>query len=752
MQAFKISFINFILNSPIKALCFGVMIFLCSIAGLFNIKSDFTPRIWFEPDNEVILSLDDFEKRFGTDQVIAIGVYHKDGVLDQKRIELIEKLTQDLWKVKDVYRVDSLSNFNHIESTDNEINISPLFSELNTEEIIRKIKLNPDLYNSMISNDHQMAFIRAQIKPLFGESPDYKLIMEDLNKLLLKYKDKDVEFLQVGSIPITHAFKEISLSDNLKIIPFMFGFIIILLIYYYRTFLGFMAPMVVSITTIITVFGILGYIGVVFNSILAAIPGIILAICLADTIHILTTFYQRRELGEELKVAMEYSLNKNFLATVLTTLTTSISFITIAFTDLNPLSDLGVLAAIGSMLAWLNTFLFLPTLFILLPQNWSKRKNQSKKTKNQLIGLAPFIVKRRKPIIIIFSIISLTSIYLSTQNEVNSDPVKYFKDGTSIKKDYEISKEHFHGLRGIDIEIDSGVAEGIKDPKFLNKVDRYFDELLEEKDIVQISSVLTILKKMNKFLSSGEQKDYVIPQSKELVAETLMLYSFGLPQGLGLDNLVSIDNRYIKLRLRWTLETTKEAVAKHKYIYKLAKKYNLKIKTGGYFPIYSKVNELVVTSFLTSMSMAIIFVSIIILIVFRDIKLSLLAMLPNVIPLTMGAAFMSLNNIYIDIGTSIVSAICLGIAVDDTIHFITHFQTNKKLYKDPEKALHETFLSTGKALILTTLLLVVGFGSFIMAEFLPNHYFGILCAIVLTFALITDLLFLPALLLGKKTK
>ena len=107
---------------------------------------------------------------------------------------------------------------------------------------------------------------------------------------------------------------------------------------------------------------------------------------------------------------------------------------------------------------------------------------------------------------------------------------------------------------------------------------------------------------------------------------------------------------------------------------------------------------------------------------------------------------MALNGIYVDIGTSIVAAICLGIAVDDTIHFVTHFILNQKKYNDSFKALNETFLSTGKALILTTILLVVGFGSFIMADFLPNHYFGILCAIVFIFALLNDLLFLIALL------
>ena len=751
LQALRDKFIHFILNKPKLALSLSLVIFSISLIGLTKITSDFTPRIWFEDEHPVLKSLDEFEKRFGTDQIIALGIYRDDLLFTKENLEHIKEMTQRMWEIKSVYRVDSLSNFNHIQSSEDDIEISPLFESMDLKAINKKLDLNPDLYNNLISKDQAVIFIRAQIKPLFGKAPVYEEIMEDLNKLTDEYEEKGFKFLKVGSIPITHAFKEISLSDNLKIIPFMFGFIFLLLIYFYRSILGIFAPMLVSFITILTVFGILGFSGVIFNSILAAIPGIILAICLADTIHILTSYYQKRHEGEAVKSAISYSIEKNFLATVLTTLTTTVSFLTIAFTDLIPLSDLGVLAGVGSVLAWLNTYLILPPLILLCPPAWSlQRKPVDTSAPNPLLKLSSFILNNKTMIIIVFSALSLTSLYLSTQNEVNSDPVKYFRDSTTIKKAYYKSKEHFRGLRGIDIEIDSGLADGVKDPVFLNKVEAFFKRLEKKSDVVQISSVLTILKKMNKYLLSGTDKDLVLPNSQEKVAEALMLYSFGLPQGLGLDNLVSIDNRFLKFKLRWTLETTKEAVATHEEIYKIADEMGLKIRTGGYFPIYAKVNGLVVDSFLKSMSMAIVLVSLIILIVFRNFKLALLAMLPNVIPLTMGAAFMSIFDIYIDIGTSIVSAICLGIAVDDTIHFVTHFELNRKKYQDTKIALERTFLSTGKALVLTTILLVVGFGSFIMADFLPNHYFGILCAIVLSFALITDLLFLPALLLLRK--
>jgi predicted RND superfamily exporter protein len=215
-----------------------------------------------------------------------------------------------------------------------------------------------------------------------------------------------------------------------------------------------------------------------------------------------------------------------------------------------------------------------------------------------------------------------------------------------------------------------------------------------------------------------------------------------------------VDNRYLRYRISWNIEKINQQMNKSELIVKTAKeKFNLDIEAGGNFPIYTTVNDLVVESFLKSMSLMIFLVSIILFIVFKDFLISFISLLPNVIPLIVGTTVMAIWGIYLDIGTSLVAAICLGIAVDDTIHFVTSYLQGKKEGRPVFEAVSRTFEGTGKALILTTVVLVCGFGSFVFAEFLPNRYFGVLCAIVLSFALITDLVLLPAILLKfDKTK
>lgn len=739
-----------ILKNPKATLWTGIIIFLLSISSLFKFQADYTPRIWFSEESKEIQNLNNFEKQFGGDQFIILGLYSKKGILNSSVLEVLKKITEEMWQLPDVVRVESLTNFNHISSVEDDINIDPLVDEqYQIDEVKRKVEETQELESVLISKNYKYAMVYIKLKPLLDSKTNFSNITAELSNKLKKFQDKDIRFLSLGNVSVTDAFRKISISDNIKTIPFMFLFIILLLGLNFRSKAGILIPLIVSVFTIGTSFGLMTALGLVFNSVLAAIPGVLLAICLADTVHILSSFYQKLDDDFSIHDALKYSMDKNFLATVLTSLTTGISFVTISFTDLIPIRDLGILAAFGTVLAWINTYLFLPSLIMLFPQKYILRRPKTydiNNSKNKRYEFSTFIEKFKYLIILIFVTITIGSTWLALQNEVNSDPLKYFAQDTKLKSDYDFTKKHIDVIRGIELVIDSGSVDGVKDPLFLKTVDQFSLQLLKDTHIKKFKSIIDVIKKMNQTLNSDDRNFYSIPTEKKQVAEALFLYTLGLPPGLGIENQVSLDNRYLNVNIKWDIENTKESIAKEKEIHKIAKSLGLKAKTGGFFPIYAQVNDKVVDSFFRSMSMAIILVSIIILLTFKNPLLSFLAMLPNVIPLIFGAAYMALNDIYIDIGTSIVSAICLGIAVDDTIHFITHFVANTRKYKDTDVALNRTFASTGKALIITTVLLVAGFGSFVMADFLPNHYFGILCALVLSFALLTDILLLPAIL------
>lgn len=750
IETFKEHFTNYIIENPKKSLSWAFCLFVVAITSVLSIQTNYTPRIWFHKDSEQIQTLKSFEKRFGGDRNIVVGIYAKKGVIDQGSIKILKELTDKMWQVPEVIRVESITNFNNISTVDDDINISPLVDgDVDLKDLEFKIKGLDEVKDVFVSKNLDFAMVYGRLRPFFGDNPNYVHVMQELEKNIAHlYKNPDIKPIVLGSVPITYAFRKISNSDNIKTIPLMTFLIIILLAIYFRSFAGVTLPLFISFITIGTSFGVLGHLGLIFNSILAAIPGILLAICLADTIHILSSFYQSYEINKNIKDSLRFAMEKNFLATILTTITTAVSFFTISFTELIPIRDLGMISALGTICAWFFTYLILGPMILLLPKSFViPRVNLIKKKPVSSSGFAVFINRFKIPIIILFTILSSSAFWISLDNEVNSDPLKYFSNSTKIKEDYDFTKNYIEAIRGADIVIDSGSADGVKDPIFLNKVDTFAKQLEKLDEIVKFNSILDVIKKMNLNLNQNDPSYSRVPDTKGQVAEALFLYSLGLPSGMGIENQVSVDNRYLRAVIKWKVETTKEAVIMEKKIHQMAKNLGLSTHSGGDLPIYIQVNEKVVDSFFNSMLMAVFLVSLIILITFKDPLLSFLAMLPNIIPLFFGAAYMALNNIYIDIGTSIVSAICLGIAVDDTIHFITHYVQNSGPNSENKMALQETFKYTGKALIMTTMALVCGFGSFLVADFLPNHYFGILCAIVLSFALLTDLLLLPSILL-----
>ncbi len=760
---------RFISYSPKRALLLFAFIFLIILPGALTIKSMWSPRVWFDPDHEEIQKLDRFEQQFGSDTFISIGLHDPKGVFNYSTLKVIQEMTEQLWQVPDVTRVESLANHNMIRAEGDDIVINPFLEKLTPErdqKFFEKLKSEalsdevlPDFF---ISKDGTYSILYAYLKPsLGGREPSYSKTVDESRKILNQYIDKDIDLFLLGPAAGNDAFREVSASDNMRLIPFMFSFIIFLLFIQFRSFSVIILALGLVATTVGVTFGMLGHLGIVFNSLLSAIPGVLLAICIADAVHIFTSYFHFRRLGKGSLNATHLSLVKNFQPTLLTSLSTAISFLSITHTDIAPVRDLGLLCGLGTLMAWLFTYLGLGSALALISPLLDKHQVKtfefnkllkSGRTRSSSRLMVEWIDKLRWPIIVSFILLSGASVYIAIQNEVNSDPMKYFHDSVPIRQAYDFAGTKLDGLRGIEFVVDSGKAEGIKDPEFLRKLDRYLNWMEKEPEISRVRSVREIIKKMHQTLQQGKKEEYRIPDSSQAVGQLLFLYTMGLPQGMDLNNQFTLDNRRLRLKISWSIATSKESVEKTKYLLDKAKEFDLNVQSGGNGPIYLSINQKVVSTFFSSMAMALVLVSILLLLVYKDPFISFLSMFPNVIPLLFGGALMQLLDKPIDIGTSIVSTVCLGIAVDDTIHFVSSFKQYRGQGLSPKRAITETFLVTGKALVVTTILLVMGFGAFVFADFVPNRNFGILCSMILALALLTDLLFLPALLLTVERK
>lgn len=751
IDEFSHEFCTSVVREPKKWRIISIAIFLITLLGIFQIKTNFSVKMWLYDDDPRIQALEVHEKLFGSSETMDVIIYKEDGIFDQETIKTLQNITNEMWQISDIVRVESLTNHNWITTEYDDIIITPFLDEevsldRNTLEDKKRLSTSDDqLVNNFISPNGKLAYIRSFLKTYQTNAP-YEKIVKEVEQMLKKYERPGLKIHLSGIAFINESLRRASDRDMALVFPIIVLILTGILFYFFKTVLGVIFPFSLIVLSIASTFGVEGFLGLNFNNIISAVPAVLIAIGLADAIHILIG-YRHNILFEDQdnETAAINSLIKNFIPTILTTITTSVGFFSLMTADITPIHDLGVLSAIGTMFAWFYTYFFLGTFLKYIKFKPKKEVNEKLKGTEFLYNIC---YRYKNYINIIFPILAVFMVYLGTKNVINADPVEYFAETTDIKQTFNRVQHEFGGSRAIELVFDSQKTEGIKDPEFLKKSDQLIKWLYEKPEVVKVNSIIQVIKKMNQTLNEGKDEFYKIPDSRRAVADLLFLYTLGLPEGMDLKNQVTLDNRRFRVILMWDVNDTMHAITKTEEILNKAKELGIHVYEGGQSPIYNRVNDLVVKTFFTSMSLSIPIIFLIVLFVFKDLKLSLMSLIPNLFPLAIASGIMYLNGDQVNIGNVIVFSVCLGIAVDDTIHFIANYKLKVNRGMDSVAALKSTLEQTGKALVLTTIMLSVGFGLFILGEFIPNQKFGIYCAIILFLALFADLVLLPAILLS----
>jgi predicted RND superfamily exporter protein len=722
--------------------------------GFAKLSAEFTHKGFFHDDDPLLLRFEAFERQFGNDDALVIAVHSPSGVFDVDSAKLLTELTEETWLINEVIRVESLANYQWVHAEGDDILVEPFFPDEGpvTQELLTARKAialkHETLPDYLVSKDAKTAMIFASIKPGIKAPPNAEEIVLMTREMLKKFHRGDHQFYVTGNPAVTYAFKEATQTDMQTIIPRVFLMTILLLLALLRKISGVFVALLVVLLSIMGAMGLSGHLGIQITNLTSVLPQILIAIGIADAVHILVTFYRAMLHGKVRKDAAYYSLTKNFLPTLLTSLTTAVGFFSFATADLKPMSGLGILAGSGALLAWLVTYLVLGSLMFLLPIKAKVRPEASIDRQRKLVvNFTSKLHGFRVPIVVGYTVLVALCIYAGTKNTVNSDPFKYFTPEFPIRIANEFVEANVGGARGIDLVVDAGKEEGIKDPEFLAKVEKFQSWIDDQPRVTRSVSVVDILKHMNRALHGGKQEEFKLPTERDKISQELFLYTMSLPQGMDINDRVTLKNDALRITVLWTLQTSNEVVKAIDTISKQGEVMGLNVKATGKNMLYQSMNGYVVKSFLVSITAAVIIISMLLVMFLGSFKIGMLAMIPNAIPLLIGGAILWLLGQPLDIGTVLVASVCLGIAVDDTIHVLANYNRYRSHGMGPRESIEEVLHHTAPALITTSLILVMAFGTFAFATFVPNLYFGVLTALILAVALITDLTFLPALLM-----
>ncbi len=747
------AFVAFITGRPLWSILLGCLLLGVLTPGVKALRAEFSYRVWFAEGDPLLETFDAFERRFGNDQAAIVVMHSPSGIFDVESATALRALTEKLWTAPDVIRVDSLANFNWVHDEDGDLVVEPLIPDLGPldDEVLaerKKVALEHELVPGyLVGATATTAVIYARLAPKLDAVADFPALIEGVEGILDEFRGQgDHAFHVTGSPMVAYSFRQAAVHDVRTLLPIVGGLVLVCLATALRRVSGVAIILLVLGGTLAATLGAAGWLDDPINNLTASIPQFLIAIGIATGVHVLKSFDQRFAPGVERREAARSALQQNLLPTLLTSVTTAIGFFSFSGADVIPVRDLGVISGIGTLVAWALTYLIGGALLVVLPL---KPRKVERRTWSIGAAAAKALDARKGLIVLAFAAITAAAVLIASTLRIDSDYFAYFADEAPINVATTRLEVDVGGALAVEMVIDTGEKGGIKDPAFLAKVDRFSDWLRAHEYITSVMSVVDLLKATNRSLDGDRPEAYRLPETRDAVAQQYLLYTMSLPQGMDLNDRVSVDESAIRLTSLWRKHNSRSVLPEIDEAMAEAKRLGLSVTVTGKNLLLLQMNPYVVDTFVQSVLIALGTVSLLMMLVLRSVKLGLLAMIPNTIPLLFGAALVAALGQSLDIGTIVAFGICLGIAVDDTVHFLSHYELYRREGHGPAAAVASIYDRTMPALVTTTATLVIAFGVFAFSSFVPNRLFGLLVAFILVVALVTDAFLLPALLMRR---
>ncbi len=722
--------------------------------NLKYLEIDGSYRIWFEKDSKKLLIYDNFRAEFGNDNGVTIVFRDENGIFNKKALQTIKNITDALWDMKHIERVSSLTNYQYIHSNESDrddILVDDFIENLDNatpEYFINRKRIalsDTTLVNGLISKDGTTTMIFARLEADANEGDDIsEEVMKDIHAIVdPEAKKTGYKFWFNGGPAITHAFVDIAGKDAMIFTPLVFILSMILLFLLFRRVSGAIIPMIVVLFTFISVLAIQVILGYKLNNFTANIPVFIIAIGVADAVHIYSVWLMQQRKGFDSYNSVLYALKINFLPIFLTSVTTTVGFATLAISKVLPVATLGIVTATGAVLAFIISIVWMPAVLLILNKK-NKSEEILEKSESVSFGYGSFIVKNDKKIIVVTSVMVAIIGFGLFHIRVDSNFIHYFDKEAEIRKSSEFTMDNLTGSMSYSIIVDSNEVNGIKEPELLKTVGRFYKEYQQRfpEDVRHMFSLLDFIKKYNKILNNKEE----VPESRNLIAQYTLLYSMALPEGMETTDIMDFDQRKLCITTLVNIVDASKELEMIYFIENWWKNTPYEVEVTGQAVLYAFMQKDVTDTLIYSFLLTLLIVSFIMILIFKRFKILWILLLPNILPVVLVLGIMGWLGFTIDMGVAITGAIIIGIAMDDTIHFLVKYFDARRQHISMEETLDEVIYYVGKAIIFTTLVLSVSFSMFAFSAFVPNQNFGIVTAVALIIALIVDLLFLPALL------
>lgn len=714
-------------------------------------------RMFFSAENPQLRAFEALQDTYTKNDNVLFVVVPKDGkVFKRETLELVEWLTKEAWQIPYSIRVDSISNFQHTSADGDDLLVRDLVTDaanLSDEEIAEAQRIavaEPLLVNRLVSPDGRVAGINVTIQlpgKRLTEVPEAAKFAERLAEQA-RARDPGVEIRLTGMVMMNNAFPEASQADMKTLYPLMFLFILIVLAALLRSVAATVGTALVILMTIICTMGLTGWLGIRMSPPTTSVPVIIMTLAVADCVHILVIFLQGMRRGMDRYAAMVESLRINLSPVFLTSLTTAIGFMSLNFSDAPPFRDLGNIAAMGVSVAFVLSIIFLPTIMMVLPL---RVKAGSADAISTMHGFAEFVIRRRNLLFWGMTLMIVGLVAQLPRNHLNDEFVKYFDEEIAFRADTDFTTNNLTGIYLIEYSLPAAADKKISDPEYLRQIEAFANWYRAQPRVMHVNVLSDIMHRLNRNLHADDPAWYRLPENNELSAQYLLLYEFSLPFGLDLNNQINVAKTASRMTVTVGATTTEDLLAleaRAKAWLTVNAPPHMRVDGASSAIMFAHIGHRNIRSMLKGTTIALVLISGILLVALRSVRIGLLSIIPNLVPIGMAFGLWGMLVGQVGLALSVVAGVTIGIVVDDTVHFLSKYvRAQRERGLSPEDAVRYAFSTVGTALWVTSLVLVVGFGILAFSAFELNAGMGLLTAITIALALAADFLFLPPLLM-----
>jgi len=724
--------------------------------------SFYIPSLRFDYDFEKFFPVEDEEsnyffehrKKFESDNdFLLIAIQNESGIFESDFLRKVNKLSNELQsKVPYLQFVSSITNQKEQLIFPGGGSATKLYLDtidINVTRDSSRIYRSKELVNVLVAEDAKSLCLFLRHEDYISKKKSDK-VLEVVEEITAKY---NFEKVRIAGRVIGQKYYIDKMTYELIFFVGLSAFLIILFLFIaFRSGWGIIIPQFVIIASMLWLLGFMGMFNQPINIILTTLPSIMFVVSMSDVIHLVSRYLDALRSGLSKFEAIKLTVREVGFATFLTSLTTAIGFFTLYFVKVEPIQKFGVVIGFGVLIAFGLTITVLPFLFYVFPS--PKRIFQHKESHfwiKYLRNWFLYLINNKKRVIIFYGLVmflfSLGIFMIRTNNFIMDD----LRSSEPMKQDFNYLDDHYGGIRPFELVVElSDSSSSFWNKEVLADIEKVENYLESDYGVRIKNSLVQVVKVINRSSHTGNPDYFALPESKSKLKTIRRIVKIA---GRGRLYSMLVDSAETVTRISGTIPDMGNIAVSARneklmtFIEKSNFKSGVKFKLTGTAHLFDKNIRYLSTSLIQGLLASILIVALIMGLIYRSFSMMIISIIPNIFPLIVIGGIMGFFGIELKTSTAIIFTIAFGIAVDDTIHLLGKFKFELMKGSSKMYALKRAYLTTGKAMILTTLILCSGFLLLVFSTFMGTFNMGVLLSITLFVALITDISLLPVLII-----